>query len=250
MSKAEWNANLRWHDCFSCEISLCRGKLKPRKTKAEIKTTIIIIVLPIHLPRVTAFQQQFPTSQPFTEDNLMYIKPYSRILFWPLVAVFAYVGGLVVFLSNLFQIVLHYSLRAIFLFIRWYHVKLLTSREGHRMGLDLPQILGQGNSPLYVSIQEPFQYVEGEGHNEAVVTDDSLHCHLNSSIDTCHNVDEGDSIHYWCSNMTWMWCYVEVNQSLQFAFISSKHMSLMPTSKLIRVKIPPWKDNSYLVKSN
>lgn len=65
------------------------------------------------------------------------------------------------------------------------------------MGLDLPQIPGQGNnSPLYVSIQEPFQYVEGEGHNEAVVTDDSLHCHLNSSIDTCHNVDEGDSIHY------------------------------------------------------
>lgn len=108
--------------------------------------------------------------------------------------VFAYVGGLVVFLSSLFKIVLHYSLRAIFLFIHWYHVKL-TSREGHRMDLDLPQMPGEENyCALYASIQEPFLYVEGAGQNEAEVTDDSLHCHLNSSIDTCRIADDGDSI--------------------------------------------------------
>lgn len=62
------------------------------------------------------------------------------------------------------------------------------------MGLDLPQMPGQENCALYASIQEPFQYVEAAGQNEAEVTDDSLHCHLNSSIDTCHNVDDVDSI--------------------------------------------------------
>jgi len=106
--------------------------------------------------------------------------------------VFAYVGGLVVFLSNLFRIVLHYTFRAIFKFIHWCHVTF-GAREGHRGSVDLPEI--QGNSAYHESIQEPFQYVERNRQNEsAEVTDDSLHCHFNSSIDTCHNAEEGDSI--------------------------------------------------------
>ena len=160
------------------------------------------------------------------------------MLFWLLVAVFAYVGGLVVFLSSLFKIVLHYSLRAIFLFIHWYHVKL-TSREGHRMALDLPQMPGQENCVLYASIQEPFLYVEGAGQNEAEVIDDSLHCHLNSSIDTCRNVDDGDSI---VDVLTWHGHDVTVkfNQSLQFAFTSS-----IKTLVIILTATLSWKGSNY-----
>lgn len=108
------------------------------------------------------------------------------------IAVFAYVGGLVVFLSNLFKIVLHYTFRATFLLIHWCHVKF-GAREGHRASLDLPAIQGN-NSPFNASIQEPFQYVERTTENDTEVTDDSLHCDINSSFDACYNVEEGDSI--------------------------------------------------------
>lgn len=106
--------------------------------------------------------------------------------------VFAYVGGLVVFLSNFFKIVIHYTFRAIFLFIHWCHVTF-GAREGHRTSMDLPEIVSV-NSNFNVSIQEPFQYVERNQENETEITDDNLHCHLNSSIDTCNNVEEGDSL--------------------------------------------------------
>lgn len=106
--------------------------------------------------------------------------------------VFAYVGGLVVFLSNFFKIVIHYTFRAIFLFIHWCHVTFV-AREGHRTSMDLPEIVSV-NSNFNVSIQEPFQYVERNQENETEITDDNLHCHLNSSIDTCNNVEEGDSL--------------------------------------------------------
>ena len=59
--------------------------------------------------------------------------------------------------------------------------------------MDLPEIASV-NSNFNVSIQEPFQYVESNQENETEITDDSLHCHLNSSIDTCNNVEEGDSL--------------------------------------------------------
>lgn len=101
---------------------------------------------------------------------------------------FAYVGGLVVFLSSLFKIVLHYTFRAIFLFIHWCHVKF-GAREGHRASLDLPEI--QDNNTYDESIQEPFQYVERTRLNETNVTDNSLHT---TSFDACHSVGEGDSI--------------------------------------------------------
>lgn len=101
---------------------------------------------------------------------------------------FAYVGGLVVFLSSLFKIVLHYTFRAIFLFIHWCHVKF-GAREGHRASLDLPEI--QDNNTYDESIQEPFQYVERTRLNETNVTDNGLHT---SSFDACHSVGEGDSI--------------------------------------------------------
>ena len=106
--------------------------------------------------------------------------------------VFAYVGGLVVFLSNFFKIVIHYTFRAIFLFIHWCHVTF-GAREGHRTSMDLPEIASV-DSHFNVSIQEPFQYVERNQEDETEITDDNLHCHLNSSIDTCINVEEGDSL--------------------------------------------------------
>lgn len=99
--------------------------------------------------------------------------------------VFAYVGGLVVFLSKVFTILLHYTFRAFFLFMKWCQIKFRV-REGHRTSMDLPTI--QDNI-TNVSIQEPFQYVERNTHNDAEVTDNS--CHLNASIDTCH-IEEGD----------------------------------------------------------
>lgn len=98
--------------------------------------------------------------------------------------VFAYVGGLVVFLSKVFTIVLHYTFRAFFLFMNWFHIQM-RAREGHRTGVDLPFIQDYPN----VTIQEPFQYVERTNANESEVTDNS--CHLNSSIDTCH-LEEGE----------------------------------------------------------
>lgn len=100
-------------------------------------------------------------------------------------AVFAYVGGLVVFLSKVFTIVLHYTFRAFFLFKNWCHIQM-RAREGHRTSVDLPFIQDHSN----VSIQEPFQYVERTNANESEVTDNN--CHLNCSIDTCH-IEEGDS---------------------------------------------------------
>lgn len=100
-------------------------------------------------------------------------------------AVFAYVGGLVVFLSKVFTIVLHYTFRAFFLFKNWCHIQM-RAREGHRTSVDLPFIQDHSN----VSIQEPFQYVERTNANESEVTDNN--CHLNCSIDTCY-VEEGDS---------------------------------------------------------
>lgn len=108
------------------------------------------------------------------------------------IAVFAYVGGLVVFLSNLFKIVLHYTFRATFLLIHWCHVKF-GAREGHRASLDLPEIQ-DNNSHFNASIQEPFQYVERIRENDTEVTDDSLHCDMNSSFDACYNVEDGDSL--------------------------------------------------------
>ena len=99
-------------------------------------------------------------------------------------AVFAYVGGLVVFLSKVFTIVLHYTFRVFFLFMNWWHIHI-RAREGHRASVDLPYIQDHYN----VSIQEPFQYVERTNANESDITDNS--CHLNSSIDTCH-IEEGD----------------------------------------------------------
>ncbi|KAJ7391149.1 hypothetical protein OS493_020179 [Desmophyllum pertusum] len=103
--------------------------------------------------------------------------------------VFAYVGGLVVFLSKVFTILLHYTFRAFFLFMNWCHVKL-RAREGHRASMDLPYIHGLDHSN--VTIQEPFQYVESSNVNESEVTDDN--CHLNStSIDTCHLQEESDA---------------------------------------------------------
>lgn len=99
--------------------------------------------------------------------------------------VFAYVGGLVVFLSKVFTILLHYTFRAFFLFMKWCQIKF-GAREGHRTSMDLPTI--QDNI-ANVSIQEPFQYVERNTDNEAQVTDNS--CRLNASIDTCH-LEEGD----------------------------------------------------------
>ena len=59
--------------------------------------------------------------------------------------------------------------------------------------MDLPEIASV-DSHFNVSIQEPFQYVERNQENETEITDDNLHCHLNSSIDTCNNVEEGDSL--------------------------------------------------------
>lgn len=126
-----------------------------------------------------------------TENGAFCLFNYNLSVF-VFLTVFAYVGGLVVFLSNLFKIVLHYSLRATFLFVHWCHVTF-GAREGHRASLNLPEI-HQGVSQLYASIQEPFQYVEGTTQDEAVVTDNSLHCHLNSSVDACFNASEGDSI--------------------------------------------------------
>ncbi|XP_078361306.1 uncharacterized protein LOC144645613 isoform X2 [Oculina patagonica] len=99
--------------------------------------------------------------------------------------VFAYVGGLVVFLSKVFTIVLHYTFRAFFLFMKWCRIKF-GAREGHRASMDLPYM--QDHS--HVIIQEPFQYVDRTNPNESEVTDDN--CHLNSSIDTCH-IEEGDA---------------------------------------------------------
>lgn len=99
-------------------------------------------------------------------------------------AVFAYVGGLVVFLSKVFTIVLHYTFRAFFLFMNWCRIQM-RAREGHRTSVDLPYIQDHSN----VTIQEPFQYVERTNANESDVTDNS--CHLNSSIDTCH-LEEAD----------------------------------------------------------
>ena len=97
-----------------------------------------------------------------------------------------------VFLSNFFKIVIHYTFRAIFLFIHWCHVTF-GAREGHRTSMDLPEIASV-DPHFNVSIQEPFQYVEMNQENETEITDDNLHCHLNSSIDTCNNVEEGDSL--------------------------------------------------------
>ena len=97
-----------------------------------------------------------------------------------------------VFLSNFFRIVLHYTFRAFFLFVHWCHVTF-GAREGHRASVDLPEI--PNSSPFHVSVQEPFQYVDRNRQNETEVTDDSLHCNFNSSIDTCHiNDDEGDTL--------------------------------------------------------
>ena len=59
--------------------------------------------------------------------------------------------------------------------------------------MNLPEIASV-NSHFNVSIQEPFQYVERNQENETEITDDNLRCDLNSSIDTCHNVEEGDSL--------------------------------------------------------
>ena len=112
--------------------------------------------------------------------------------FFFFLAVFAYVGGLVVFLSNFFRIVLHYTFRAIFLFINWCHV-VFGAREGHRASVDLPAIHSL-NSEYQENIQEPFQYVESNTQNEVEVTDSSLRCNFNSSIDTCNNVEEEDTL--------------------------------------------------------
>ena len=98
-------------------------------------------------------------------------------------AVFAYVGGLVVFLSKVFAIVLHYTFRAFFLFMNWFLIKM-SAREGHRASVDLPYIRDHSN----VSIQEPSQYVERTNPNESEVMDSN--CHL-TSVDTCH-LEEGD----------------------------------------------------------
>ena len=99
------------------------------------------------------------------------------------IAVFAYVGGLVVFLSKVFTIVLHYTFRAFFLFMNWCRIQI-RAREGHRASVDLPYIQDHSN----VTIQEPFQYVERSNPNESEVTDSN--CHM-TSIDTCH-IEEGD----------------------------------------------------------
>ena len=89
-----------------------------------------------------------------------------------------------VFLSKVFTIVLHYTFRAFFLFLRWCRIKF-GAREGHRASMDLPYI--QDNN---VTFQEPFQYVERTNEYESEVTDDN--CHLNSSIDTCH-IEDGNA---------------------------------------------------------
>ena len=59
--------------------------------------------------------------------------------------------------------------------------------------MNLPEIASV-NSHFNVSIQEPFQYVERNQENETEITDDNLRCDLNSSIDTCNNMEEGDSL--------------------------------------------------------
>ena len=98
---------------------------------------------------------------------------------------FGYVGGLVVFLSTFFKIVLHYTFRAFFLLVHWCHVKL-SAREGQR--INLPSIQ---DSSLQESIQEPFQYVEASLTNkqESEVTDDVL-CNFHSSLDKAYETDE------------------------------------------------------------
>ncbi|XP_032225545.2 uncharacterized protein LOC5501320 isoform X1 [Nematostella vectensis] len=62
--------------------------------------------------------------------------------------VFAYVGGLVVFLSNFLRIVVHYFLRFVFFFLGWWKVKQ-NARDGHREPLE-----GSTN-PLHVEEPSP-----------------------------------------------------------------------------------------------
>ena len=77
--------------------------------------------------------------------------------------VFAYVGGLVVFLSTFFRITVHYIFRGIFLVIHWTKSRF-SGRDGRRPSPDNPNV-----QDLHEDISEPFQYVEVENGNTAFI---------------------------------------------------------------------------------
>lgn len=71
---------------------------------------------------------------------------------------FAYVGGLVVFMSTFFRITVHYMFRGIFLVWHWSKLKL-SAMDGQRPPVDHSAL-----QDFHEEIAEPFQCVEvGKG---------------------------------------------------------------------------------------
>ena len=71
--------------------------------------------------------------------------------------VFAYVGGLVVFMSTFIRFVVHYIFRGFFFIVRWWKLQH-GARDGNRPRTESP--IGQNLDEI---VSEPYQYVEYEG---------------------------------------------------------------------------------------
>jgi len=79
-----------------------------------------------------------------------------------LFSVFAYVGGLVVFLSTFYRIVMHYLMRIIFLTIGW--LKRRRTGQQNELAEDLTTIASNSHDDTAIS---PYEYMEESGDDPA-----------------------------------------------------------------------------------